>query len=294
MEDGRLAEAVIGIGINVNWPVADMPQEVRERATSLLELAGSPIDRVTLLAGVLGALDAEIAAPGARGVARRAAGRGLGARRTARRRSTSAPSGWPARPPGSPSRACCCSTPMPAAWRWPWARSWRCATRRSRMRPSAWEPVREPGARASPRRATAGAHWRPGPAGRAGRPGRSAPRSRPSTAATWTASTATPSTSSATTTTRRTRPSASSWPPCAPCPDFRDQGSTFRAWLFRIAHNTIANAHRSRARRRTEPLPDDFQRAAPERRPGGPGGAWPTSSARSGARSPRCPMTGAR
>jgi BirA family biotin operon repressor/biotin-[acetyl-CoA-carboxylase] ligase len=62
VEDGRLAEAIIGIGINVNWPVADMPEEVRERATSLLEIAGSPIDRVTLLAGVLSALDAEIAA----------------------------------------------------------------------------------------------------------------------------------------------------------------------------------------------------------------------------------------
>ena len=52
-------------------------------------------------------------------------------------------------------------------------------------------------------------------------------------------------------------------------PGFRDQGSTFRAWLFRIAHNTIANAHRSRARRRTEPLPDDFQRAAPNADPAG-------------------------
>jgi BirA family biotin operon repressor/biotin-[acetyl-CoA-carboxylase] ligase len=61
VEDGRLAEAVIGIGINVNWPVADMPEDVRERATSLQELAGSPIDRVTLLASVLSALDAEIA-----------------------------------------------------------------------------------------------------------------------------------------------------------------------------------------------------------------------------------------
>ena len=52
-------------------------------------------------------------------------------------------------------------------------------------------------------------------------------------------------------------------------PGFRDQGSTFRAWLFRIAHNTIANAHRSRARRRTEPLPDDFERAAPNADPAG-------------------------
>jgi BirA family transcriptional regulator, biotin operon repressor / biotin---[acetyl-CoA-carboxylase] ligase len=60
VEDDRLAEAVIGIGINVNWPVADMPAEVRDRATSLLELAGSPIDRVALLSTVLDCLDSEI------------------------------------------------------------------------------------------------------------------------------------------------------------------------------------------------------------------------------------------
>ena len=35
---------------------------------------------------------------------------------------------------------------------------------------------------------------------------------------------------------------------------FRDEGATFRAWLFRIAHNQIANALRSRARRRATPL----------------------------------------
>ena len=50
-------------------------------------------------------------------------------------------------------------------------------------------------------------------------------------------------------------------------PDFRDQGSTFRAWLFRIAHNTVANAHRSRARRRAEPLPDWFERPSPDADP---------------------------
>ena len=59
---GVLAEAregvvVLGIGINVNWPLADMPAEVRARATSLLELAAGPIDRVTLLSAVLTALD---------------------------------------------------------------------------------------------------------------------------------------------------------------------------------------------------------------------------------------------
>jgi BirA family biotin operon repressor/biotin-[acetyl-CoA-carboxylase] ligase len=62
LEDGELAEAVIGAGINVNWPRAEMPPEVRERATSLMELAGRPIDRVALLGRLLQALDAEVAA----------------------------------------------------------------------------------------------------------------------------------------------------------------------------------------------------------------------------------------
>lgn len=35
---------------------------------------------------------------------------------------------------------------------------------------------------------------------------------------------------------------------------FHDQGATFRAWLLRIARNTIANSHRSRFRRRTSTL----------------------------------------
>lgn len=51
--------------------------------------------------------------------------------------------------------------------------------------------------------------------------------------------------------------------------DFDDRGATFRAWLFRIAHNTIANAHRTRARRRTEALPDGLDRAAPDADPAG-------------------------
>ena len=52
-------------------------------------------------------------------------------------------------------------------------------------------------------------------------------------------------------------------------PSFREEGATFRAWLFRIAHNTIANAHRSRFRRRTEPLPEGLERAAPNADPAG-------------------------
>jgi len=35
---------------------------------------------------------------------------------------------------------------------------------------------------------------------------------------------------------------------------FRDQGASFRSWLFRIAHNQIANVLRSRGRRATSPL----------------------------------------
>jgi RNA polymerase sigma-70 factor (ECF subfamily) len=50
---------------------------------------------------------------------------------------------------------------------------------------------------------------------------------------------------------------------------FRDTGSTFRAWLFRIAHNTIANVHRSRARRPTVALPEGWDRSAPDADPAG-------------------------
>jgi BirA family biotin operon repressor/biotin-[acetyl-CoA-carboxylase] ligase len=61
VDGDRLTEAVIGIGLNVNWRRAEMPPEL-ERATSLAEVAGSEVDRAALLAALLAALDEEIAA----------------------------------------------------------------------------------------------------------------------------------------------------------------------------------------------------------------------------------------
>lgn len=58
----RLTDAVIGIGINVNWPRSEMPAEIARGATSLRELAGSEVDRVDLLASLLDALDVELVA----------------------------------------------------------------------------------------------------------------------------------------------------------------------------------------------------------------------------------------
>jgi RNA polymerase sigma-70 factor (ECF subfamily) len=52
-------------------------------------------------------------------------------------------------------------------------------------------------------------------------------------------------------------------------PRYEDRGATFRSWLFRIAHNTIANARRSRYRQRTEPLPETLEHAAPDADPAG-------------------------
>lgn len=58
----RVSAAVIGIGINVNWAVAEMPPEIAGSATSLGELAGAAVDRGALLAALLDRLDAELAA----------------------------------------------------------------------------------------------------------------------------------------------------------------------------------------------------------------------------------------
>jgi BirA family biotin operon repressor/biotin-[acetyl-CoA-carboxylase] ligase len=58
----RVAEAVIGVGINVNWRRHEMPLEIAARATSLAELAGADLDRPSLLRHLLDRVDAEVAA----------------------------------------------------------------------------------------------------------------------------------------------------------------------------------------------------------------------------------------
>jgi BirA family transcriptional regulator, biotin operon repressor / biotin---[acetyl-CoA-carboxylase] ligase len=58
----RVADAVIGMGINVNWRRREMPGEIGVRATSLADLAGTDLDRVTLLRLLLQRLDDEISA----------------------------------------------------------------------------------------------------------------------------------------------------------------------------------------------------------------------------------------
>lgn len=60
VEGERISEAVIGIGINANWPAAGMPPEIRDRAISLADLAGRAVDRLALLRHLLEALDDEV------------------------------------------------------------------------------------------------------------------------------------------------------------------------------------------------------------------------------------------
>lgn len=62
LDGNQVGEAVIGIGINVNWPRAEMPAEIAPGASSLLETGGGAVDRVALLRRVLDALDVELAA----------------------------------------------------------------------------------------------------------------------------------------------------------------------------------------------------------------------------------------
>lgn len=45
----RVTGAVIGVGVNVDWPRDELPAELRATATSLAELAGARVDRIALL-----------------------------------------------------------------------------------------------------------------------------------------------------------------------------------------------------------------------------------------------------
>lgn len=56
----RVREAVVGIGINVNWRRSEMPPELAVRATGLADLAGHDLDRVALLGELLRRIDEEI------------------------------------------------------------------------------------------------------------------------------------------------------------------------------------------------------------------------------------------
>jgi BirA family biotin operon repressor/biotin-[acetyl-CoA-carboxylase] ligase len=56
-----VSEAVLGAGINVNWPSAEMPPELVDRATSLIDLGGRPVDRIALLGRYLAVLAEEVA-----------------------------------------------------------------------------------------------------------------------------------------------------------------------------------------------------------------------------------------
>ncbi len=55
-ENGRLQSAVLGVGVNVNIPPAQMPEAVTP-ATSLLAVTGRPISRLALLADFLQRLE---------------------------------------------------------------------------------------------------------------------------------------------------------------------------------------------------------------------------------------------
>ena len=75
---------------------------------------------------------------------------------------------------------------------------------------------------------------------------------------------------------------------------FTDEGATFRAWLFRIAHNTIANAHRDTpsaahgadGRIREHPAPAQIPLScSPEPMKGGRPRRWPASPPTGGRRS---------
>jgi BirA family biotin operon repressor/biotin-[acetyl-CoA-carboxylase] ligase len=55
---------LVGVGINANFHATDLPPELRERATTLLDLLGEPIDLDGLLADLCASLSEALRAPG--------------------------------------------------------------------------------------------------------------------------------------------------------------------------------------------------------------------------------------
>jgi BirA family biotin operon repressor/biotin-[acetyl-CoA-carboxylase] ligase len=56
-EGDRVASAVVGIGLNADWPASEFPPELADGMTSLRELCGRPVDRELVLAGFLARLE---------------------------------------------------------------------------------------------------------------------------------------------------------------------------------------------------------------------------------------------
>ncbi len=57
---GHQPFVVVGIGVNVNTPLTALPEDLRDKAGSLMEAAGRAFDRGELLEAILGRLDYEI------------------------------------------------------------------------------------------------------------------------------------------------------------------------------------------------------------------------------------------
>lgn len=53
----RLLFVILGIGVNVNFPPEEMPESIRRSATSLIALAGKPIDRTAFALQLIQNLD---------------------------------------------------------------------------------------------------------------------------------------------------------------------------------------------------------------------------------------------
>lgn len=59
---GSDPRAVVGIGLNVDWPAEAFPAELRDSMTSLRELTGGPVDREAILGGFLSELESNVTA----------------------------------------------------------------------------------------------------------------------------------------------------------------------------------------------------------------------------------------